>query len=108
MNGSIIMVAAVPSPHYRADPPAADLPDLGELRVGGMRHRVVHEPREVGMRDEHTERVEDYGRSMLSGALRVDQIAELMSLRSVAMTPRTRPCRGALRVIIGVPMLNEA
>ena len=24
------------------------------------------------------------------------------------MTPRTCPCRGALKVIIGVPMLNEA
>ena len=32
------------------------------------------------MRDEHAERVENYGRSMLSGALRLDQIAELIEL----------------------------
>jgi hypothetical protein len=32
----------------------------------------------------------------------------LSSLRSAATTPRTCPCRGALKVIIAVPMLNEA
>src|SRR5580693_4462134 len=92
------MVTAVPSPHYCADPPAADLPDLGKLRVGGMRHRVVHEPRKVGMRDQRTERVEDYGRSMLSGALRVDQIAELIELEvggdDTAHTPLQRRAQG--------------
>ena len=46
----------------------------------GMRHCVVDQPGELGMRDQHTERVEDYGRSVLSGALRVDPIAELIEL----------------------------
>jgi hypothetical protein len=45
-----------------------------------MRHRVVDEPRQVGMRDQHTKRIEDYGRSMFSGSLRVYQIAELIEL----------------------------
>ena len=45
-----------------------------------MRPRVVDEPRKLGMRDEHAKRVEDYCRSLLSGALRVDPIAELIEL----------------------------
>jgi hypothetical protein len=75
--------------------------------VEGMRPRGFDEARKFGMRYEDSERVEDYRGSMLSGPLRADQIAELSSLRSAAMTPRTCPCRGALSVIIGVPMLNE-
>jgi hypothetical protein len=79
-NSLTYATGAIPSPDYCADRPIPDFLDLGELGAGGMRHRVVDEPRKVGMRDQHAERVEDYGRSMLSGSLRVDEIAELIEL----------------------------
>src|SRR6266481_3895530 len=79
-NAAFIPATAIPSPHYCADQPAADFPDLGELRVGGMRACVFDEPRKVGMGDQHAERVEDYRCPILSGSLRVDQIAELIEL----------------------------
>src|SRR2546423_1032813 len=79
-NATLRAVAAIPSPHSCADQPALDIPDLGDLGVRGMRHRVADQPGELGMRDQHTERVEDYGRSVLSGASRVDKIAELIEL----------------------------
>ena len=103
-----ITVTAIPSAHYAPIQPVRISADLRELWVGRMRHRVVHEPGELGMRDERAEGVEHYGRSMLAGSLRVDQIAELVELEVGRDDASHCPCSGALRVIIGVPMLNEA
>ena len=45
-----------------------------------MRPREVNEARKLGMCYEHAKRVENYCRSMLSGPLRVDQIAKVVEL----------------------------
>ena len=107
-NASLIVPTAIPSSHYGTHQSAPHFPDLGKMRVGGMHPCFAHEVPKVGMGDKPAEGVEDDGRSMLSRSLRLDQLAEIIELRSVAMTPRTCPRRGALRVIIGVPTLNEA
>ncbi len=73
-------LAAIPPPHDCADQPGPDFPNFGELRMRGMRPRILHEPGEVWVRDKYAERVEDDGCSVLSGALRVDQLAELIKL----------------------------
>jgi hypothetical protein len=73
-------LAAIPPPHDCADQPGPDFPNFGELRMRGMRPRILHEPGEVWVRDKYAERIEDDGCSVLSGALRVDQLAELIEL----------------------------
>src|SRR5437588_13019315 len=46
----------------------------------GMRPCIFRKPGEVGVRDEYAERVEDDGCSVLPGAPRVDELAELIKL----------------------------
>src|SRR5262249_30657899 len=77
---SLVAVTAVPSLDYGTGHPAADFADRGELRAGGICSHVFDKPRKLGMRYEDTKRVKDYRCSMLSGPLRVDQIAEVVEL----------------------------
>jgi len=68
---------------------------------------VIGEPGEIGMCDQDAEWVKDNRGPVLPRFCALTNSLKLSSFKSAAITPRARPCRGALRLIIGVPMLNE-
>ena len=82
--------------------------DIGRRR--DARHRRLFRERELSeirVGYQRAGRVEDQDGTMLARPLRLDEIAEVSSLRSAARTPGTLPRKAALTVITGAPMLNE-
>jgi hypothetical protein len=59
--------------------PGADLLDVGQGRLRGMRHRPCNELRKIGVGDERTGRVENHDDTVLPAAV-PDEIAESIEL----------------------------
>ena len=79
-NCSLITLTAAPSLDYSFNDTVADFTDIRKPRVGRMCSCVLDEPREVGMSKKRPGGIEDNGRSMIPGPLRLDQIAEFVEL----------------------------
>src|SRR6267143_3507734 len=79
-DASFITIAAIPSLQGRCDESTIKLPDVGESRVGRMRHCIGDKLLEFGMGDEPACQIEYQGNSTRAGPLRIDEITEGIEL----------------------------
>ena len=99
------MVLAVPSLQDRRDGASLDVADVGHPRAGGMRHGARDELGKVGVGYERAGRGENQGGAVFSGALRIDEIAEIVELEiggdNAAHVPPHRSAHGDHRGAVG-------
>src|SRR6185312_15262008 len=76
MDASFVTIVPPRLSHDCRHDPGGDLLDVWQLRLRWMCHRVDDEPGKIGVGYERARRVENCDDPVLTGALRLDEIAE--------------------------------
>ena len=80
LNAAFIAAGVIPTPNDGAHQTTLNRSDIGDLRLARMCKRSLSEARILGMRNKRTRGIKDYRGPMLSGPLRLNELAEFVEL----------------------------